>query len=107
MTLTILRERTTDAFVVHLIGDLDPGRAGAVAQVITSAPESLVVVDVSDLSSLHDDGLRALVGAGDQITGQGKTLRVVGAHGSVWTAIRSSSLERYVGLSDFERPVSS
>lgn len=92
MTLAIRRERTTDGFVVRLIGDLDARMAGTVTQAITATPESSVVVDLSDLNSLDDRGLRGLVEAGDHLSGDGRALSVVGARGDVLTAIRSSEL---------------
>ena len=92
MTLAIRRERTTDGFVVRLIGDLDARMVGTVTQAITATPESAVVVDLSDLNSLDDEGLRGLVEAGDHLTCDGRALSVVGARGDVMTAIRSSDL---------------
>jgi anti-anti-sigma factor len=92
VTLTIRRERTTEGFVVRLIGDLDSRMASAVAQAITSTSEFSVVVDLSDLSSLDDHGLRAIVEAGSHLASDGKALSVVGARGGVMTAIRSSDL---------------
>jgi anti-anti-sigma factor len=93
VTLAIRRERTTQGFVVSLIGDLDSGMAGAVTQAITSTPGVSVVVDLSDLSSLDGSGLRALVEASDHLAGDGKALSVIGARGAVMTAIRTSALE--------------
>jgi anti-anti-sigma factor len=92
MTLAIRRERTTDGFVVRLIGDLDERMAGTVTQAITAAPELSVVVDLSDLNSLDDAGLRGLVEAGDHLSCDGRALSVVGARGDVMAAIRCSDL---------------
>ena len=92
MTLAIRRERTTDGFVVRLIGDLDPRMAVTVTQAITATPELSVVVDLSDLNSLDEKGLRGLVEAGDHLTGDGRALSIVGARGDVMTAIRCSDL---------------
>jgi anti-anti-sigma factor len=93
MTLAIRRERTTEGFVVHLIGDLDWRMADTVTQAITSTPDLSVVVDLSDLSSLDGGGLGALVEASDHLAADGKALNVVGARGEVMTAIRSSDLK--------------
>ena len=93
MTLAIRRERTTEGFVVRLIGDLDPRMAGTVTEAITATPESSVVVDLSELNSLDENGLRGLVEAGDHLIGDGRALTVVGARGDVMTAIRSSDLD--------------
>jgi anti-anti-sigma factor len=92
MTLAIRRERTTDGFVVRLIGDLDARVAGTVTQAITATPELSVVVDLSDLNSLDDAGLRGLVEAGDHLSCDGRALSVVGARGDVMVAIRCSDL---------------
>ncbi len=92
MTLAIRRERTTDGFVVRLIGDLNSRMAGAVGEAITSTSESSVVVDLSELDSLDSHGLRAIVEASHHLAGAGKILIVVGAHGDVMTAVCSSDL---------------
>jgi anti-anti-sigma factor len=96
MTLAIRRERTTYGFVVSLIGDLDSGMAEAVVHAIASTSGESVVVDLSDLSSLDDSGLSALVEASHHLVGNGKGLSVVGARGDVMTAIRSSTLQGFI-----------
>jgi anti-anti-sigma factor len=93
VTLAILRERTSEGFVVHLIGDLDDQMAATVMQAIVSTPELSVVVDLSELSSLDASGLRALLGARDHLAREGKSLSVVGARDEVMAAFRSSDLE--------------
>ena len=61
MTLAILRERSADRFVVRLVGTFDARMADTVTQAILSAPELSVVVDLSELVSLDEGGLEALV----------------------------------------------
>jgi anti-anti-sigma factor len=96
MTLGIHRERTSEGFVVSLVGDLDRGMAGATVQAITSAPEASVVVDLSDLRSLDGSGLLALVEASHHLAAAGQELSIVGATGEVRNAIRSSTLDRFI-----------
>jgi anti-anti-sigma regulatory factor len=92
MTLAIRRERTSHGLVVYLIGDLVGPVVGTVTQAITSTPEPTVVVDLSELHSLDDNGLCALVEARDHLAVDGKALSVTGACGDVLMSIRSSDL---------------
>ncbi len=92
MTLAILRERSADGFVVRLVGTFDARMADTVSQAILSAPELSVVVDLSELVSLDEGGLEALVGLSQRFAREGSTLRVVGARGDVQRGLRSSGL---------------
>jgi anti-anti-sigma factor len=80
---------------VHLMGDLDSRMADAVTQAIVSTPELSVVVDLSDLCSLDESGLHALVEASDHLADDGKAFSLVGARGDVMTVIRSSDLKGF------------
>ena len=93
MTLAIRRERTTDGFVVRLIGDLDERVADAVTQAITAGAESIgrsSTFRTSIPSTMR--GSRGLVEAGDHLGCDGRALSVVGARGDVMAAIRCSDL---------------
>ncbi len=92
MTLAILRERGADEFVVRLVGKFDARMADTVTQAILSAPELSVVVDLSELVSLDEVGLQALVDLSHQFAREGSTLRVVGARGDVQRYVQSSGL---------------
>jgi anti-anti-sigma factor len=96
MTLGVHRERTREGFVVSLVGDLDRAMAGAATRAITATSEPSVVVDLSDLNSLDGSGLLALVEASHHLACAGQELRIIGASGEVMTAIRSSTLERFI-----------
>lgn len=89
MTFAIQRERTAEGFFVRLSGALTSSRAGAVVEAITSAPDQSVVVDLTELTSLDDDGLRALDEASDRLARDGRTVTIVGAHEEVMGAVRS------------------
>ncbi len=89
MTLAIQRERTPEGFFVRLSGNLNARMASAVLEAIISAPDLSVVVDLSDLNSLDEDGMRALTEASHRLARDGKAMIVVGASDEVIGAIRS------------------
>lgn len=77
---------------MRLSGDLNSRMAATVVQAITSTPDRSVVVDLSDLNSLDEEGLRALVEASDRLARDGRALSVIGPRDEVIEAVRSPEL---------------
>ena len=90
MTLAIQRERTPEGFFVRLSGVITPRNAAAIVEAITSTPDHSIVLDLSDLGSLDEDGLRTLGEARQRIARDGRSMIVIGASDAVREAIRSA-----------------
>jgi len=63
--------------------------AAAVVEAITSTPDRSVVIDLTELTSLDEDGLRALDEANDRLARDGRTVTIIGAREEVTGAVRS------------------
>ena len=76
MTFAIRRDRAPDGLSVRLIGDLDSKMADAVTQAIVSTTELRVVIDLSELRSVDEGGLKALLEAGQILATTGKRFQL-------------------------------
>lgn len=89
VTFAIQRERTAEGFFVRLSGDLNARMAVAVVEAITSTPDLSVVIDLTELTSFDEEGLRSLDEASDRLARDGRIVTIVGAREEVMGAARS------------------
>ncbi len=74
---------------MRLSGDLNARMAAAVVEAITSTPDLSVVIDLTELTSFDEDGLRSLDEASDRLARDGRIVTIVGARDAVTGAGRS------------------
>jgi anti-anti-sigma factor len=98
--LTVAVSHEAGRQVVAVAGELDAHSAEVLQgplMELTHAPGARVVVDVSDVSFLDSSGLRVLILAHKEVTGQGGEFCLRGASGAVDRILAAAGLSDYFG----------
>ena len=85
--------------VVVCHGEFGPGAVSALMAALEGMPDgSTLVVDVSGVSTIDDEGLRALLGTALRLVEDRRLMTVLGAGPALRTILRSAGLHRWAAL---------